>query len=123
MSRGIVLLYDGGCAFCVRSLRVLKRFDRDGKLELVDATDRASTIARFPQAAGADFDSAMYAVDGLRVYEGFDAFRRAIRETPALRWIAPLLFVPGVPQFGRFVYALVARNRHALGCGSSVCEP
>jgi len=119
----IALLYDGSCSFCIRSLRALKRLDAGNRLELIDATDRATIVARFPQAAAADFGAAMYAVDGPRVYEGFDAFRRAVCRMPLTAWLAPLLFVPGVPQIGRRIYALVARNRHAFGCRSELCEP
>jgi len=119
----VALLYDGACRFCIRSLRALKRFDPNDKLELVDATDRAATVRRFPQTVGADFDAAMYAVDGSRVYRGFDAFRRALRETPTLAWLVPLLYVPGVPQIGRRAYDAIARNRHNFGCASEVCKP
>ena len=122
MTGNVVLLYDGTCRFCIRSLGVLKRFDPRDRLELVDASDRAAVSRRFPQTAGADFESAMYAVDGTRVYRGFDAFRRALAALPALRLLAPLLYVPGIPQAGRRIYDTVARNRHALGCSSEVCE-
>ncbi len=119
----VALLYDGECRFCIHSLRVLKRFDRHDRLELIDATNRDAVARRFPQAAGADFDAAMYAVDRERVYRGFDAFRRALRETPRLAWLVPFLYVPGVPQIGRRIYDAVARNRHSLGCSSEVCKP
>jgi predicted DCC family thiol-disulfide oxidoreductase YuxK len=119
----VALLYDGECRFCLRSLRVLKRFDPHGRLELIDATDREAIAHRFPQTAGADFDAAMYAVDQEHVYRGFDAFRRALRETPSLAWLVPILYLPGVPQIGRRVYDAVARNRHSLGCASEVCKP
>ena len=112
----VVLLYDGACRFCVRSLNVLKRFDPQGRIELVDATERSSVASRFPQAAGADFDAAMYAVEGENVYRGFDAFRRAMRVCDGLKWIVPLMSIPPVPQIGRRVYDMVARNRHSLGC-------
>jgi predicted DCC family thiol-disulfide oxidoreductase YuxK len=118
----VALLYDGGCRFCIRSLRVLKRFDARNSLELVDATDREAIGARFPQTAGADFDAAMYAVDGSKVYRGFDAFRHAMRRLPGLWWLAMLMYVPGVPPIGRRVYDAVAHNRHALGCSSEACE-
>ena len=118
----IVLLYDGACRFCIRSLRVLKRFDPQDRLELVDASNRASVDKRFPQTSGADFDNAMYAVDSARVYRGFDAFRRAMRALPALAWLAMLMYIPGVPAIGRRVYDAIARNRHALGCSSEACD-
>jgi predicted DCC family thiol-disulfide oxidoreductase YuxK len=123
MSASLALLYDGGCHFCIRSLRLLKRFDPNDRLELVDATDRDSIAHRFPQAAGSDLDAAMYAVDQHRVYRGFDAFRRALHETPALAWLLPFLYVPGIPQLGRLVYGMIARNRHSLGCTSEICKP
>ncbi|MGH7715703.1 MAG: thiol-disulfide oxidoreductase DCC family protein [Vulcanimicrobiaceae bacterium] len=123
MSRSVALLYDGACRFCIRSLRALKRFDLHDRLELIDATDRDAIARRFPQTAGADFDAAMYAVDQHGVYRGFDAFRRALRETPVLAWLVPLLYVPGMAQIGRLAYDAIARHRHSLGCTSEVCKP
>ena len=119
----VALLYDGACRFCVRSLLALKRFDAHDRLELIDATDREAIARRFPQTAGADFDEAMYAVDGEHVYRGFDAFRRALRETPRLVWLVALFYVPGVPLIGRRVYEAIARNRRSLGCSSATCKP
>lgn len=122
MNEPVVLVYDGMCAFCIRSLNVLKRFDAAGRLELVDSTDTALVAKRFPMLQGADFSEAMYGVADGRVYKGFDAFRRAAWALPQGRAIAPLLYVPGVPQTGRVVYAKIARNRRSFGCDSGVCE-
>jgi predicted DCC family thiol-disulfide oxidoreductase YuxK len=121
MSASIALLYDGTCGFCVRSLRVLKRLDFLGRLELVDATDRQGVEERFPLARTANLDSAMYAVTKGGLYRGFDAFRRAGWALPIVAWLMPLLYVPGVPQVGRWLYGIVARNRKSLGCESDVC--
>jgi predicted DCC family thiol-disulfide oxidoreductase YuxK len=118
----VVLLYDGACRFCIRSLRALKRFDSQNRLELVDATDRAGVDQRFPQTRGADFDAAMYAIEGSRVYRGFDAFRHAMWRLPSLSWLAMLMYLPGIPPLGRRAYDIIARNRHALGCSSEACD-
>ena len=117
----VTLLYDGTCAFCIRSLRVLGHFDLLGRIELVDATDRTAVARRFPQTAGADFDAAMYAVDSRGVYRGFDAFRRAVFASPLLVWLLPLLYFPGVALLGRMAYDAIARNRHSLGCSAEAC--
>lgn len=121
-SRAVHVVYDGGCGFCVRSLRMVRALDLWGRLRFHDATDREGVRRRFPGLAAAELDEAMYAVDGSgAVYRGFFAFRR-------MAWVSPLLwplllpfYCPGAGRLGPRVYAWVARNRSRLGCRSDRC--
>jgi predicted DCC family thiol-disulfide oxidoreductase YuxK len=117
------LIYDGQCGFCRRSLRLCVALDVRRRLRLHDATDRAAVVARFPMLADADFDDAMFAVapDG-RVYRGFFAFRRVLRESPLMWPLLPIFYLPFSGTLGPRAYGWVARNRHRLGCESNVCE-
>lgn len=113
----VSLVYDGLCAFCIRSLRPLQAIDFRGRLVLHDATDRAAVLERFPQLAEEDLDTAMYVVDAAgRSYRGFYAFRRIARALPLLWPLVPLVHLPGAGFVGERVYALIARNRSQLGC-------
>jgi len=84
MSEPIAIVFDGDCAFCLRSLRALQRLDRQGIMRLHDSHETDEIAARFPMLAGADFDNAMFAVtaDG-RVFRGYFAFKELLRMLPA----------------------------------------
>ena len=117
------LVYDGDCAFCTRSLRVLQAFDTRHALQLHDARSRSRVLAQFPILADADLDEAMFAVQGERSWRGFFAFRQAIWQS---RWtwpLLPLFYAPGATWLGPRIYALVARNRRSLGCGDTCAVP
>lgn len=122
LDENVTLIYDGSCGFCIRSLAVLKRFDVKEHIKLVDSADASAVTAAYDFPAGTDFSRAMYAVSDGTVHRGFDAFRRSFWAIPHFRYVNALLYIPGIPQLGRFIYDLVARNRHSLGCESSVCE-
>lgn len=117
MSAHLDVVYDGLCLFCIRSLRLIQRFDRQGALVLHDANDVPAVHARFTVLREADLGEAMYVVDCEgAVHAGFYAFRRIAWELPLLRPLAALLHLPGVAAIGSRVYAVVARNRRKLGC-------
>jgi predicted DCC family thiol-disulfide oxidoreductase YuxK len=119
----IAIVFDGQCAFCLRSLRWLQRFDRHAVMRLYDSHDTGRIAATFPMLAGADFENAMFAVtaDG-RVFRGYFAVEALLRAMPA-PWPLLLPFrMPGVSAIGSRLYALVARNRRRLGCATEVCE-
>jgi len=107
------LVYDGECDFCRSSLLVVRFLDVFRQITFVDSHDRAalaSTGVRFEDA-----EEAAYAVrpDG-RQFAGFDAFRQVAWQIPATVLLAPLLYVPPVPQLGRRAYAWIKDNRGRL---------
>ena len=111
------VVYDGLCRFCVRTIRVMQSLDVLGRVSVHDANDRKAVVATFPALADADLDDAMYATDATgRSYRGFYAFRRLLWALPAVWWLIPLLYLPGVGFIGERVYGYVARNRSRLGC-------
>jgi predicted DCC family thiol-disulfide oxidoreductase YuxK len=117
------LIYDGQCGFCQRALRLAQRLDSRKRLRLHDATQREAVLRQFPELKDADLADAMFAVDAeRRVYRGFFAFRRIVRESPRTWLLLPLFYLPGSGLIGPRVYAWVARNRHRFGCESEVCE-
>src|SRR5262245_27885365 len=97
--RQAILLYDGQCPFCIRSVKLAKRLDWFNRLRPVDArtvTDPAVIISPerlmeemhlIPPGAG-------------RIYHGFGAFRWMAWRLPLLWPLAPFLYVPGIPTVG-----------------------
>ncbi len=118
----IDIIYDGKCAFCVRSLRIVRALDVWGHLRFDDGADRQQVEARFPGLRGADLEQAMFAVteDG-EVHRGFFAFRRVLWVSPLMWPLIPLFYFPGSRLVGPRIYAWIARNRRSLGCRSSAC--
>ena len=107
------LVYDGHCDFCKSCLLVVRFLDVFRVITFVDSHDPdalASTGVRFEDA-----EEAAYAVrpDG-RQFAGFDAFRQVAWNLPLTAPLAPLLYVPGVPQLGRRAYTWIKDNRNRL---------
>ena len=116
------LIYDGDCAFCRRAVGVLRRWDHYGRIRYVMLQDHAS-LHRLPPIPREALERAMHLVTPAgEIYRGADAFRALL---PVLKWgpaVGVLFSVPGVPALARRAYAIIARNRHRLGCGSSTCS-
>jgi predicted DCC family thiol-disulfide oxidoreductase YuxK len=113
----VTLVYDGTCAFCIRSLAFLKRFDTAGRIDVLDSSD-AATVQRFPELEHEDLDLEVKAITAQGLFGGFDALREAALTTKALKPLALVTFFPGISPIGRWVYAIVAKNRHRFGCAS-----
>ncbi len=113
MDSHFLVLFDGGCGLCTRTVGWLRRFDRHHALRFVDINTEwhwlAATYPGLDQQACAD---AMHVIspDG-RVTAGFDGFRSIAWVLTTLAPLAPFLHVPGVPFIGRRVYRYVATHR------------
>jgi predicted DCC family thiol-disulfide oxidoreductase YuxK len=111
-----IVLYDGECPLCQRSVAILKRLDWLGRLRFQDARDRehlpASEVPLDPERLLVEMH--LLTPDRKRVYAGFAAFRWIAGRLPLLSAIVPLLYLPGVPWLGQKVYRWVARNRFDL---------
>ena len=115
------LIFDGACGFCQRMVEDLSRRDTAGRLAFVPLSD-PSVAARWPALDPAALSNAMHLVlpDG-RVLAGADALPEILRRLPRWRRVAWIFSLPGALPFARRAYALVARNRHRLGCRTSSC--
>jgi predicted DCC family thiol-disulfide oxidoreductase YuxK len=114
--KAVNIVFDGQCAFCIRSLKIVSALDRYRSFRLYDS-HQSETLLRFPELRGASVDEVMYTlVDGEVIRAGFFAFRRLIWNIP-LTWILiPVFYFPGAGLLGPSLYAWVARNRSRFGC-------
>lgn len=115
-----LLVFDGDCAFCTRSVRfVEKRFRRHPTIvswQSLDLDGIGLTRAECEEAVQ------WIGADGRRA-SGHVAVARTLihggRGWSALGW---LLLAPGVRQLAGVVYRWIARNRHRMPGGTAQCS-
>ncbi|HEX9223857.1 MAG TPA: DUF393 domain-containing protein [Candidatus Acidoferrales bacterium] len=120
----LTVLFDGGCALCRASAANVRRFDRHGRIELLDLHDPEAP-RRFPQVDREKAMVRMQAVDPQgRVFSGVDAWARIGLLLPRWSWVAWVLLVPGVRYVAGKFYAWIARNRYRWNqeeCADGAC--
>lgn len=125
LPRSLVVLFDGGCPICRRTVRTLRRLDWLDRLQFGDATDAGTRERVWPGLTEAEAMQQMNAVDARgRRYGGYEAQVRIAREVPLLwpLWLAGRL--PGVRPLGARIYRLIAANRRRRGrCSDDLCSP
>lgn len=119
------VLFDGDCAFCRRSIRILDSLDWFGRLHFQNARDTENlpsvAVPLDPQKLIEEMHVVPPARD--RAYAGFSAFRWMAWRMPPTLLLAPLLYVPGALWLGNRIYRWVARNRFNLvPCDDGGCK-
>lgn len=120
-----VVLFDGLCPLCQRSMQSLQRLDWRRRLHFQDCRDSANLP---PSAVPLDLKSMLHEMhlvtpDRKRVHTGFAAFRWIAWRIPVLFPFAWMMYIPGVPWLGRAWYRWVAKNRYNLApCKDGVCR-
>jgi len=124
-TRSAVLLYDGDCAFCCKSVGILRRLDWLRRIQYQNCRDTARLPDSKTPLVPAQLLEQMHLVapDRERVYRGFAAFQWMACRLPLLWAIFPLLYIPGVPNVGQRIYLWIARNRFQLvPCEHGACN-
>ena len=115
-----MVLFDGHCRICTRSVKQLRGLTRPEQTELISFRDDG-VLSRFPGLSADRCEKAMQVIraDGA-VYEGAEAIVQALRHRP-LGKLALAYYVPGLKQLSDALYAYVAKRRFKLG-GQSACD-
>ncbi|HBY64357.1 MAG TPA: hypothetical protein DEH78_31435 [Solibacterales bacterium] len=107
----MTVIYDGDCALCERSRRVVTALDWLGAFEWVRSQDPAA----LPYAVD---PARVWAIAGARRWSGYHAWRRILLRLPAfyllgiaLAFLPFLLLLPVFDPLGERLYAWVAKNR------------
>ncbi|MBI2804875.1 MAG: DUF393 domain-containing protein [Planctomycetes bacterium] len=119
------VLYDGDCAFCCKSVELLKKLDWLGKLAFINVRDTAQPLLNAPPVTGAPLLEQMHVLtrDRLRLHGGYRAIRCLAWRLPLTWVIAPFLYLPGMTYFGQKIYLWIARNRFKIiPCEHGVCS-
>jgi predicted DCC family thiol-disulfide oxidoreductase YuxK len=120
----LVVLYDRDCGLCTASARLLRRWDRHDRLDLVPLQDvgPAEPSARGRRdvaelVAGRPLSSALHVVDPAsgRVASGGDGVLEIVSRLPGGRFFSAPGRIPPVRGLIGVGYDVVARNRHRIG--------
>ena len=120
-----VVLYDGECALCRKSVGIAQRLDWWNRIVFQDArdTDRYPPSAMPLELPRLLEEMHLVTPDRQRAYAGFDALRWMAWRLPLTLPLAPLAYIPGVPWLGHRVYLWVARNRlNLVPCHDGACR-
>ncbi|OGJ70236.1 hypothetical protein A3G69_02135 [Candidatus Peribacteria bacterium RIFCSPLOWO2_12_FULL_53_10] len=118
----IIVLYDAACRLCRRSMFVLLMLDHLHHVRAVNFRDPKLRKEHAPDIALKDLDRSMHITMSSGNFSGFDAFRKLTWHLPTLWPLIPLLYLPGIPPIGRFVYARIAASRNRCGDGYCIHE-
>ena len=110
------VVYDGQCRVCIRSVNLLRDWDRYGRFQLV-AYQSAGVPERFPDIAPEEFEASVQLIGprGERL-QGPDAVEKILQLTPRTRPLAWLFRIPLVRPIARRAYHLFARHRGVFAC-------
>lgn len=115
-----LVVFDGHCGVCTRSVGLLHRIDRKARL----------TVAPFQAAgvletAGVTREQAAAQVwfrEGATLTGGAEAVSRMLDTALGIRFFAVLHHVPGVKQVQNWIYRWVAANRYRLPGTTPWCQ-
>lgn len=120
-----LVLYDGLCPLCQRSVRILRSLDWLNRIEYRDARDRRNLPANHADIESKQLLAEMhlFTPDRQKAFAGFHAFQWIAWRLPLLIPFAPLMSLPGIPELGQRIYLWVAKNRFRLvPCHDGACQ-
>lgn len=121
-----VVIYDGHCKFCTASVNKLAARDHRGRLAYLSLHD-PETARRYPELSYDDLMQYLYVCtpDGKRL-RGAEGFKHLSTRLPALYWMAPLLYLPGLMPVWQAIYRAFAKRRYRFGriesCEDGSCQ-
>jgi predicted DCC family thiol-disulfide oxidoreductase YuxK len=101
LGRPYTCVYDGTCKVCTRLANALRKWDRDGRIEIVPS-QAAGVTARFPWIPA-------------RAYAA--AIEELLNILPKGRLASWVFKIPFVRPLADRIYKWFARHRYRLGCG------
>ena len=112
-----VVVYDGHCRVCTRAVALLRRWDRDERLQIVPSQAPGLHEA-FPFIAAREYLESLQLINQQNQrWQGAAAIEQLLHILPKgilIRWLFAIPFAR--PIADRF-YRWFARNRYKLGCG------
>ena len=109
-----IILFDGQCPLCVRSMRLLLLFDWLGRFICLDfRQEQVSQVIKCVSAEQLEEQMVLItSVGDIKI--GFEAWRYIVCKLPLFFISAYLLYLPIVAGLGDKLYRMVARSRLGL---------
>jgi len=120
-----IVLFDGDCPLCKKSVSILKQLDWLGALQFHNARDNAKLPESHVELQRNKLLEEMHLLtpDRKHAFAGYAAFRWIAWRLPLAWAFAPLMSFPGVPEVGNQIYRWVAKNRFKLvPCDDGGCK-
>ena len=114
-----VVLYDGDCAFCTASVRSLRRWDRDRRIDLVPLQAAPASADPIVRAAAETYPlrTALHVIDRRTgdVSAGGRAILAIVDVLPGGPLLRPWATLPPTAAVADLVYGVVSDRRQDLG--------
>jgi predicted DCC family thiol-disulfide oxidoreductase YuxK len=118
LGRPYTVVYDGMCKVCTRLSRLLRKWDRPGRLEVV-SSQTPGVMARFPWIPAQAYADALQMIGpGGETWQGAGAIEELLNVLPKGKLISWVFKIPFMRGFADRFYRWFARNRYRMGCGA-----
>lgn len=117
LGRPYTLVFDGTCRICNRLVSVVRKWDRENRIEIVPS-QAPGVQARFPWIPAEAYSESVQMIGpGGETTQGAAAVEQVLDVLPKGRLITWIFSIPGARPIAERTYRWVARNRYKLGCG------
>ena len=120
-----VVIYDGDCGFCQKSIQIVQKLDWLKKLNCIPfqtenllQSYKDLSIERCKK----EIILVIETKEGKTYFGGYDAFKKMIVYFPLTFLFSWFFFLPPVARVGRIVYKKIAENRHRIKISGAACK-
>lgn len=122
MLEKLLILYDGNCGLCTRSVAGLRTLKTNAVLEFMPL-QQYDTDNLPLNLSVEDLYAQIHVIDEEgRLFKGAEALTRVVKTVPTLQWIAWLYRVPGMHYVADQLYKWIAKHRYQLFGTVDECE-
>ena len=117
LNRDYTIVYDGACKVCTKLSKVLQRWDRSRKFEVI-SSQTSGIAARFPWIPAKAYTESLQVISRSgETLQGAAGIERILDELPKGKLISWVFSIPFARPLAERFYRWFARNRYRLGCG------
>lgn len=114
----VVVLYDGWCPFCIKSIKRFQRLDWFNRIEFISF--REPSVATVYNISISNLENRMHSVlkSTNKIEDGINSINRVCKNIPALWIFVPVISISVFLGVGQRVYDLIAKRRTIFPTGS-----
>lgn len=118
----LTIYYDEECPLCNRTKIFLTHFDTFKALEFKGVQTYGFNDQRLSGIERDELLDNIYSISaGGKILKGVDTYSFALKRVPAFVLPGVLISLPGVNHLTRYIYGVVAKNRHVERCTEDNC--